>query len=90
MWTGKKNGRNEFVMRLQPDEAMYMKFTVCIILLHLCVIELLSGNSFIEFKEVKFRLVMFCMSTLEKIMLTNNGMWVTGERTGLGHEYHFE
>lgn len=30
MWTGKKQGRNEFVMRLQPDEAMYMKLTVCI------------------------------------------------------------
>ena len=28
--TGKKQGRNEFVMRLQPNEAMYMKLTVCI------------------------------------------------------------
>ena len=24
-----KQGRNEFVMRLQPKEAMYMKLTVC-------------------------------------------------------------
>lgn len=27
--TGKKQGRNEFVIRLQPLEAMYMKLTVC-------------------------------------------------------------
>jgi len=26
---GQKQGRNEFVMRLQPSEAMYMKLTVC-------------------------------------------------------------
>ena len=25
---GKKQGRNEFVIRLQPSEAMYMKLTV--------------------------------------------------------------
>lgn len=27
-WSGKKQGRNEFVIRLQPSEAMYMKLTV--------------------------------------------------------------
>ena len=27
---GQKQGRNEFVMRLQPQEAMYMKLTVSI------------------------------------------------------------
>ncbi|KAH9792160.1 glucose-6-phosphate 1-dehydrogenase 6 cytoplasmic [Citrus sinensis] len=27
-WEGKKQGRNEFVIRLQPSEAMYMKLTV--------------------------------------------------------------
>lgn len=26
---GKKQGRNEFVIRLQPSEAIYMKLTVC-------------------------------------------------------------
>ena len=28
MLTGQKQGRNEFVIRLQPSEAMYMKLTV--------------------------------------------------------------
>lgn len=28
--TGQKQGRNEFVIRLQPSEAMYMKLTVSI------------------------------------------------------------
>jgi len=26
---GKTQGRNEFVIRLQPSEAIYMKLTVC-------------------------------------------------------------
>lgn len=39
---GKNKGPNEFVMRLQPDEAMYMKLTVCILLLHLFVTEVFS------------------------------------------------
>lgn len=28
--SGKKQGRNEFVIRLQPSEAIYMKLTVCV------------------------------------------------------------
>lgn len=29
IFLGKKQGRNEFVIRLQPFEAIYMKLTVC-------------------------------------------------------------
>lgn len=37
--SGKRQGRNEFVMRLQPSEAIYMKLTVCeLMTLLLCII----------------------------------------------------
>lgn len=35
LYIGKKQGRNEFVIRLQPSEAMYMKLTVCALFLRM-------------------------------------------------------
>ncbi|KAK5835736.1 hypothetical protein PVK06_011437 [Gossypium arboreum] len=36
-WEGEKQGRNEFVIRLQPSEAMYMKLTMSLLILLLSI-----------------------------------------------------
>lgn len=99
MCIGKKQGRNEFVMRLQPKEAMYMKLTVrnCFVTMPPVVtwfFKVILGLRIQSCCEKQNTLLLHCLCWAYQEKIKNHLVhkimqWrMTGEGTRLGHESH--